>query len=392
MYYYNEPTGTNAPWQAISNTSTILDDGKGYITTVQANGVITFSGTTFNNGAISIPLTRTSGQNKEGFNLIGNPYPSYLDISSLASNTDILPTYWYRSKNGSYIFDTYNIPSGVSTGNSGSTVSNLIPPMQAFWMRVKSGITNTNINLSNSMRAHQDYSNNKFRTKSSPNDSQKMIRLQISNGSCSDEAVLVQNPNASNEMDDFDSPKLTNGKAEIPEIYFGDRNKSLVIEGMNAIPTNTEIPIGIYTGRTSTYSIKLTELLNFDSAYKLYIKDNATGNVQEISNSTPYSFTADSANTDTRLSLILKTPAIATGANHTEYPDNFLLLSTKNELKVLMADDKNPDIKISIFSTNGQLINQISNATSITKPSDKGAYLIRVRMNEKSYCRKFIVE
>ncbi|MFM2291122.1 MAG: hypothetical protein RIS29_935 [Bacteroidota bacterium] len=392
MYFYNEPTGTDSPWQAITNTSTTMEDGKGYIATVQANASVPFSGTAFNDGNINIALTRTTGQNKEGFNLIGNPYPSFLDISTLTSNTDLLPTYWYRSKNGSYIFDTYNIPSGVGTGNSGYTVSNLIPPMQAFWMRVKSGIANATINLSNSMRAHQDYSNNRFRTKAIKNEEQKVIRLQISNDTYSDEAVLVENPNASNEMDDYDSPKLTNGKAEIPEIYFGNLNNTLAIDGVNAIPTDTEIPLGTYTGQTSSYNIKVTELTNIDSTYKLYIKDKTANKIQEISTALPYTFKADSANTDSRLSLILKTAAIATEADNTESRDGILLLSTKDEIKVLLSDNKSSDIRISILTINGQLVNQSNGTSTIKKPSIKGTYLIKVTSNNKSYCGKLIIE
>ncbi|HET7733419.1 MAG TPA: hypothetical protein VFK73_06220, partial [Paludibacter sp.] len=90
---YNEPTATWIP----ENGST-LSPMKGYIAvSPTSNGAITFTGV-LNNGPQSVNLTRTTGQTKEGFNLVGNPYLSYVDWD-LATKTNLEATMWYRTKN-----------------------------------------------------------------------------------------------------------------------------------------------------------------------------------------------------------------------------------------------------------------------------------------------------
>lgn len=390
MYYYNETTGTSNGWQPITNTSTILEDGKGYIATVSTDGVSTFSGTTFNDGNINIPLTRTAGQSKEGFNLIGNPYPSFLDVSSFTSNSDLIPTYWYRSKNGTYIFDTYNIPSGISTGNSGYTITNLIPPMQAFWVRVKSGISTTTLNLTNSMRAHQDYSNNRFRTRTQPNNT-TIIRIQIANNNYSDEAVLFQNPEASNDFDDYDSPKLNNYKADMPEIYFGSSSNSLAIDGVHSISNDIEIPLGVYTGSKGIYTIKAQNSL-LPTDQKLFIKDNIARTTQEITETGTYTFTADSINTDTRFSLIMKSGSITTDIQTLAESNRLIISQDKNELTVKSLDK--PITQIDLYSCSGQRISTgqyFTEEKRLTKPDTKGIYIVKATIDNKPYYSKIII-
>ncbi|MBV5342829.1 hypothetical protein JZU68_04170, partial [bacterium] len=57
-------------------------------------------------------MTRTIGKSNEGFNLVANPYPSYLDWKMVsAANSGLLTTAWFRTKNGTgdYIFATVNV-------------------------------------------------------------------------------------------------------------------------------------------------------------------------------------------------------------------------------------------------------------------------------------------
>lgn len=63
----------NAEWDAVSSGAA-MSVGKGYIVQPGANTTITFAGT-INNNEPTVSLSRTTGQTKAGFNLIGNPYP-----------------------------------------------------------------------------------------------------------------------------------------------------------------------------------------------------------------------------------------------------------------------------------------------------------------------------
>ena len=134
---------------------------QGYVANMTSSGVVTFSGS-LNTGAKSIDVSRTTGQTKEGFNLVGNPYPSYLDWDNVTKN-NLLTTLWYRTKTApapvtgatTWIFDTYNSTGKLGTSLGANAVTNLIPPMQAFWVRVNEGQTSGTFSVTNEIgRAH----------------------------------------------------------------------------------------------------------------------------------------------------------------------------------------------------------------------------------------------
>ncbi|MBV5342427.1 hypothetical protein JZU68_02030, partial [bacterium] len=78
---YNEATGL---WP----TASTLTPGKGYIqvasSTEGSTGVVEFTGTT-NSGNIPVILTYNSGTGN-GFNLVGNPFPSYLNWQAVVAD------------------------------------------------------------------------------------------------------------------------------------------------------------------------------------------------------------------------------------------------------------------------------------------------------------------
>ncbi len=144
---------------------TTLTAGKGYVVKMTAASAANyvFEDKTLNTGNISVPLTRTvtetSDNAKRGFNLVGNPYPSYLnwDMAYNAS-TNLRPTIWYRTLNGASMeFHTYNAAIGASVPSS---ANGYIPPMQAFWVKLDTDpvspatVSNGTLNFTNDMRSH----------------------------------------------------------------------------------------------------------------------------------------------------------------------------------------------------------------------------------------------
>ena len=135
LKYRDEP---NNQWIEITNDGVTLVPGRGYYCQATANTTVSFAGSSINNGAMTISnLSRSSGINFEGFNLVSNPYPSYLDWDAV-TKTNVGNTMWYRTNDGSnMVFDTYVAGSGgIGTNLGGSSVTKFIPPMQSFWVRV----------------------------------------------------------------------------------------------------------------------------------------------------------------------------------------------------------------------------------------------------------------
>ena len=202
-----------------------------YIIPVSGPETLTSTGTLVT-GGVQVPLTRR-GAEKPGFNLVANPYLSYLDWSMVDTTAaKIMSTVWYRTKTSlnDYTFDTYNGKLDVATNNGAVTVTGLIPPKQAFWVRVKPGETDGTLTFTNAMRKHADNSSNLLKAPSTKNSIKQILRLRITGGTHSDETVICFHPEASDNFDAFDSQKMSNANSVIPEIYSLAGVEQLVIK------------------------------------------------------------------------------------------------------------------------------------------------------------------
>lgn len=213
-------SGASAYWKPYVEGSS-MTVGKGFIAQPGSTTTLIFAGD-LNDGDKTINLTRTTGKTKEGFNLIGNPYSSYLNLSNITDSLHLETSFWLRSRNAentTYVFDTQNFKTGIGISLSGKKLTNNIPPMQAFWVRVKKGFTTGSVTFHNTMCAHYDDINNVFRAPSANVLTQQLLRLQVSNGINTDETVLYTNADASDDYDDFDTQKMFNNSVSIAEIY-----------------------------------------------------------------------------------------------------------------------------------------------------------------------------
>ena len=406
--WYDETLGSTTPWTTETSTLTV---SKGYIAinpaspaTQTTDGVITFNGT-LNNGSISTatvnPLTLSSTGVKDGFNLVGNPYPSYVDWNQ-ASKTNLNATMWYRTKEGSvYKFYTYN---GTSAGYGGgqvgvpANVSNLIPPMQAFWVRVENGGPGS-LAFTNTMRSHLS-GTNPLKVKAVNNTVQPLLRLQVSNTINTDEAVVYFNANASNSLDAFDSPKMTNANAAIPEIYTTVNNENLVINGMNSIPYDTEIALGFTPGSASSFSIKASEVSNFETGTQIFLKDYATGTIQDITDGTPYTFVPDNAVAPAqRFTLLFKAASISTVVNSVDGSNNddaavIVTRNANNYISVNCVGGLTGENSVAVYNELGKKLLATQLTRSITVLDNQfvaGVYMVVVKNGGKSVTQKVIL-
>ena len=368
-----------------------LTAGRGYIQTAVtshgSSGTVNFNGT-LNSGTVTVPVTRTESGSSRGFNLVANPYPSYLDWSLVkadGANANIGTTMWFRTKTagGLYTFSTYNSAGNVSAANSATTtITKFIPPMQAFWIRVNSGTASTNLIFKNSMRAHKDDNGNIF--KAPKLNTQQLLRLQISNGTYSDEAVVYFNTDASNAFDSYDSQKMFEiASATKPEIYTQIGSEQLVINGLNTIPYDAEIPLGLITKKAGNFSIAANELLNFESGTRVMLKDKLNPAIEtELTPETVYNFNAPitAASTD-RFSLIFRAPGVATATNNIGNINAQVFVNAANQIAIVAPEKSS----YSIYNAVGQLIdNGIVNSKLITHNSKLSAGVYVVKVNNQS--------
>jgi hypothetical protein len=293
---------TNA-WTALSSgTPEDLVVGQGYYTQAMGNATINFTGGLLNNGAISITnLTRTAGQGFEGFNLVSNPYPSYLDWDAV-TKTDVGNTMWYRTHNGTaMVFDTYVAGSGgIGTNLNGNGVSNLIPPMQSFWVRVNSGSSTGSLAVNNTMRSHFTSINGSVAgLKSTANERDLFLRMNLLQANKKDQLIVYVNEQATNGFDILDGEKMI--QAGFPQFYTKAGDKKIVINGLNSAKKQQALPVTIELPTTGVHSFVIEDLEISNGL--VWLEDKQEEIIQALEPGTVYEFYANSGMNSERFVL-----------------------------------------------------------------------------------------
>ena len=309
----------NNAWNTVTNNAqTALTPGKGFYlrasngTTSSSNATainLNFTGGGLNNnptsGALTIPCVRTSGVNYEGFNLVSNPYPSYLNWD-LVSKTDVGNTMWYRAASGStagsMVFETYvaGAAGGIGTNLSGNVATKLIPPMQAFWVRVNSGSTSGSITLDNSMRSHFTSISGSTAGLRSTNDELKMfLRMNLLQGENKDQLIVYMNNAATNGFDILDGEKMM--QATLPQFYTKAGDKKIVINGLNAAKKQQSLPITMELPTTGVHTFEI-ENLELEAGL-VWLEDIQAGTMEALTEGYTYQFYGEAGMNNDRFVL-----------------------------------------------------------------------------------------
>lgn len=300
LWSYSEPT---LAYTEITNNSTSLTPLNGYVVRMGQNGIVTFSGGSFNNGVSNINLTNTgTTAGKRGYNLIGNPYPSFLNWEDV-DTTYVSSTMWYRtvnSSNNAMVFDTYNSTSKVGTNNNGNgAVTQYIPPMQGFWVKVKTDNSNCTLTFRNNMRSHQTGQHLKS------NSNSDIIRIIFGNATYSDENILLFNSSVKNGVNGWDSEKMLNS-VTVPQMWMTENNKQLVINSQSRIVSGMSVPLFMNVPLSGMYSISLN-LEEFNNSSEIFLEDKQTNTMHNIRNN-PYYFNSGIVSNNNRFNLLLFRP------------------------------------------------------------------------------------
>jgi len=369
---YTSPTGTFVP-----KTGYVFRDGY--------SETRTFSGTSFNTGNQDITgLTLTETDPKQGFNLIGNPYPSYLDFD-LVTLDNVDATIWYCITAGgaSTQFATYNALSGGLLGSA-----RYIPPMQSVWVKVTAAGTGS-LAITNAMRSHQSTGylrDTKLADKTT-------LRLNIDNGTFKDETLLFFSASALDEFDMYDSEKMTNGNASIPEICTFASGKKVAINGMSSLASTKVIPLNFLTGKSGTFTIKASEINNFESDVRIQLTDKELNKQQDLMEIPSYTFTSDATNTSDRFTLtFVKYP---TNIDKTVAASGFAVqTNSAGNIQVQLIDIDSQGTMISLYNISGQrLFMQMADGitTTIGKTLPRGFYMIEVQKDGFKGLKKIVV-
>lgn len=372
-------------WDQIPYGNEVMQPGTGYIVrapqTFDVEGAVGATATPYtatfvgvpNNGRVEHPVTGDETVNK--WNLIGNPYPSAIDIESfLLFNEDYLHgTIYLWTHNtqiqnvggtGTYQYSpddyaTYNFSGSTATAaaDSGGLVPNqFVATGQSFF--VKGMIASSaNVIFNNSMRVTEN--NNQF-FKTSPTEpvsnwettGKHRIWLNLTGENAFNQTMVGYIQNATNGLDwGYDADQFGGNKVSLYSIL---EDKKLTIQG-RALPfeDEDEVPLGYKTTLTGNLKISLDHFDGLFEGQDIYLEDLLLNTIHDLKAS-DYTFTTVPGTFNNRFVLrylpeeVLSTPTIDNIAG------GVMIWKDKTELKVTSLFEKIS--KVNVFDILGRKV------------------------------------
>jgi len=286
LMYFDE---TDYTWHYITPLTYDLTEGHGFFawssSSATGNATVTYNGT-LNNGDISIAgLSYTSSQpaDKRGWNMLGNPYPSFINWNGNWTRTNVDAT--------AYIYDGANYLTW--NGTTGTHPNGDIAPGQGFW--VKANSTGASVIIPQSERKHGTQQFYKA------GDNLNELFITVKGNGLTDKILIKFDDKAGPGFDsEYDAWKFK-GDESAPQLY------TIIGEGgltVNVLPLSTTavIPIGLEVGENTAYQLLFNEF-ELEGVNSVWLEDLKTGQITEVTGGYVYSFSASVSDAAHRFNL-----------------------------------------------------------------------------------------
>lgn len=370
VYSYDESAATQtAAWINLTNTSQI-QSGVGYLVRTPAtnkiyNGI--FGAGDFNSGAEFPALEYTNPHPTSGhggFNLVGNPYPSYLDwgnpVGWTKTDLDVNKTVW--------------IWNGTSYDFYTEAMGTLIPPAKSFFVQAAS--SSSVLGMTNNVRV----------CGTTPPKKQEKIEnlLEISAlGNSLSDRIVIYKSNI-----EAGSTKLLSWNESVPQIYIKGNDKNKSIQTLKNLDENKIFNLDFFCGKSGNYEIKLSKN-SYPENLKIYIKDLKTNQTKELKFGDNYLFNYEKDEEKSRFVLSFKKGEMSVN-DITE--KSFSIFSGE---KTIFIKRKNTEkVQIEIFDLTGRSVKTISTKDDFIKIENlkTGIYFVRLKTNTKNESQKIFVK
>ncbi len=374
--FYTYDVATDVYVNTGLNATSVFEGGSGYgvrapndyQTSPAASWEGKFTGIP-NNGNVSVAMSAAGN----GFNLVGNPYPSAIDATALIANNDNIggTIYFYAhslamNAEGQFPtgtnYTTWNA-SGYTLATTSVTIPNgTIQVGQGFFVKAN---TAGALTFDNSVRSTN--TDNQFFRASSEVAEKHRIWLDLTNANGGFNQILIAYvEGATNDFDrNFDGESFGNTGSYIASKI---DNKSYTIQG-RALPFNAEdvVALNFKAVTAGNYRLTLSQTEGvFAGNQNVYLKDTQTGNIHDLTAS-PYNFTTQVGQFNDRFQVIYRS-ALSTPENNF----NASSIVTFVQNNALNISAKNTEIKgIAIYDLRGRTLfnNQEINASNFVVPN-----------------------
>lgn len=340
VFWYNETLTTgdlNTGWTIPTNTSHVLAPGRGYrlfvrgdrsdinrITNANPNqNAVTIDVTgPVNKGDITMPVTFTSSGNasNDGWNLVGNPYPSPFDWKTFhetgrsgnsgTNYTNIEPTIWVLDP----VENTYKFYNTLSS--EGTIANGILSESQGFW--VKATGPGASITFKESFKA------NSAPTQLFKSTEGGAFRLKLMRDALNADDLLIKYMSGSTtNFDAYDVVKLS---SPVLVSAWGNDSVHLALSTRPLTTQNDTIKLYV-SGSSGTYTMQFTNSDKIAIQDQVLLFDTYTNNVVDLKQNSNYTF---NINTNTPATFGFNRFYIVV-ANNNQLPVKLLTFNAKKE-------------------------------------------------------------
>lgn len=283
---FEKTTGQYINWAGTETTT--LEAGRGYRAATSDNGTVIFSGTA-ENGTVTNNI-ENSGPIRQEWNLVGNPYPSYLNVQNFL-NHDV------GGVTNIQLFDT---PTAAIYGYDGSaqngwtvynlantTTSTLIAPGQGFFVSADASNTGPyDLEFTPAMRStgtSDDFIQGR-------NAELLYLKLSLNTSNESSRTEFYFNANATQGLDvGYDAEVFENTNL-YSHLLEDNEGKAITLQTLNTTDlSEVSIPLGVNANQGEQITFSIAEI-NLPESVNVYLDDVLT-NTSTLLNTGDYIIT-----------------------------------------------------------------------------------------------------
>jgi GEVED domain/Secretion system C-terminal sorting domain/Pregnancy-associated plasma protein-A len=394
---YNTSAGAFQNYDASTNASTLINVGTGYRTGTTDGSTLTFTGNVRTNNVLDVPLSNAVAGS--AWNLIGNPYPSYVDFDTFfntnktefdsASAYQAIYGYDGSASNGWTVWNLATIADG--------TITELIAPGQAFFVKSKS--TGGLVDFNTGMR--RTGTSDDFivgRNSTTINVALSKLNLNSATNHTSTHIYFIESTTRGLDVG-YDAGSYMGSASEFSIFSNLVEDNTGLDMAIQTLPyddfNDVIIPLGIKAMANEPLTISIDDASTLPSGINIYLEDNVE-NSFTLLNSNTYTFTPSSELIGTgRFYLRYSSVVLST----TDIEQNSLqIYATATPKELVVIGQLNEKTEAKIYDIQGRLVlNKSLDMSSISNHIDvsllsTGIYIVKILGDNNSKTQKVVIK
>lgn len=315
VFYRYDENQLSAGWIKYTNPSGILNPGEGYAGNLGASSApktVDVTGVVNNNTVTCAVLYNHNNPYTQGFNLVGNPYPSPIDWDAAAgwNRTNIdNAVYYFNAGAANQYTGTYS--SYINGVSSDGAANNIIPAMQGFFVHVSDGAFPVAATLSVNNNARINNLAPLFHRRSPLTLPLLRISAAFADEKAAADPVVVYFDDAAATKgfdQEMDALKIMNTDDQVPSLYVKapDTARLSICAWPELKDSSDIIPLGLKTTRAGFITFNMLSMERMPLGRPVYLYDAKTGSSHDMQKNPKYRVYLGAGDHENRFSLVFK--------------------------------------------------------------------------------------